>query len=148
MKKFILMICAALLAEVGSIAQVIESDYKKVFVCDILSIDLNQNGEIDSEEVFDIECFVSIDFRDFGSAGNLLTVSTFLKRGNETSETASSNFEDVRLINIPPNVKEGNGWALLCKDFLGDTLFMISDVSKRIEGSSKMFHVSNLAVLD
>lgn len=76
MKKFILMICAALLAEAGSIAQVIESDYKKVFVYDALSIDVNQDGELGRDELYDAKSYVSIDNSDYGSAGSLLKIAT------------------------------------------------------------------------
>lgn len=148
MKKFILMICAALLAEAGSIAQVIESDYKKVFVCDVLSIDVNQDGELGRDELYDAKSYVSIDYRDYGSAGSLLTIATLIEKEDGSTESFGNNFEDVKLINIPAGMDGDNQWALLCKDALDDTLFMIFDVADvGVEGYSKMFCINNLAIL-
>ena len=148
MKKIILAICAVLFAEAVSIAQVIESDYKKVFVCDVLSIDLDQDGEIGPYESFADKCYVTIDYSDYGLAGNLMDISVLTREEDGSTESFGNNFKDVFLLNTPVGTNGDNLWSLYCTDSLGDMLFMILDVPED-EGSGhfRMLYINNLAVL-
>ena len=149
MKKIILAICAVLFAEAVSIAQVIESDYKKVFVCDVLSIDLDQDGEIGPYELFADRCYVTIDYRDYGPAGNLMEISVLARKEDGSTESFGNNFEDVILLNTPAGTNGDSLWSLGCADSLGDMLFMILDVPED-EGSGhfRMLSINNLAILN
>lgn len=114
MKKFISVIATVLLAAGGCFAQVIGSNYKKVFVCDCLSIDYNQNGKVESDEAYEVTSHVTVDYKDYGSAGNFLVITTRLKtEDGETAAIASASFEDVELMNVPSDVTEGNYWGLV-----------------------------------
>ena len=149
MRKFFLMICAALLAEAGGLAQVvIDSDYKKVFVCDVLSIDLDQDGEIGPYESFADRCYVTIDYRDYGSAGSLMEISVLTRKEDGSTESFGNDFEDVILLNTPAGTDGDSLWSLYCADSLGDMLFMILDVPED-EGSGpfRLLYINNLAIL-
>lgn len=149
MKKIILAICAALLAEAVSIAQVIESDYKKVFVCDILTIDLDQDGEIGPYESFAGSCYVTIDYSDYGSAGNLMDISVLHRKEDGSTESFGNYFKDVFLLNTPAGTEGNNLWSLYCGDSLGDMLFMILDVPEdEGRGPFRMLYINNLAILN
>lgn len=147
MKKFILAICASLLIVEGCFAQVIESDYKKVFVCDVLSIDLDQDGEIGPYESFADKCYVTIDYRDYGLAGSLMEISVLTREEDGSTESFGNNFEDVILLNTPAGTNGNDLWSLCCADSLGDMLFMILDVPDDEGGYFRMLFINNLAIL-
>lgn len=80
----------------------IDFDYTKSFNVSSLWIDYNQNEEPELDEFFKVskgmECTITIDYKDFDTAGNLLKMIMPVVNGvTNKSKTFRANLEDVML---------------------------------------------------
>lgn len=100
MKKTIISIIVAVVATFSAKAQttIIDFDYSKAINYDVAWFDLDLDGEIDDDESKLASGQIYFNYKDFGSAGNLLGISLTCGDGTGKQIDLSANLEDVVLI--------------------------------------------------
>lgn len=97
MKKILITIIVAFAASLCGDAKttVIDFDYKKSWPVDNVWLDWNQNGEPDEGEAYLIEGTVSLDYKDFKTAGNILVISLRAESSEGKSLTYTARLSDI-----------------------------------------------------
>ncbi len=122
---------------------VIDFDYKKQFLCNYLVVDLEGNGVMDNlESPIGISTKKNIkvffNYKDFGSAGSLMSVTIDMKAPDGKTETMTLKFEDVKLLSsklkdakaaYTVTNKLGEMLLTYLEDKAGISYFVVYDVS-------------------
>lgn len=104
MKKTIITIIAATIAAAFSATaqDKVTCDFGKAVQPFLLHLDMNGNSAFDEGEAVsaseDIKIYCSIKHKDFGTAGNINTISVLVKNGEGKGFSASAILNDIELV--------------------------------------------------
>lgn len=119
----------------------IDFDYQKLFFVKYVAIDKNQNGSFEDNETFEFDEKLTnayVEFKDFGTAGNRISVQLELSDGKEKTKFIGF-AEDVNFKRV---IKDGYTYYVVL-DKLQDDLFTIYTNSDK----ENTFVVWNYAIL-
>lgn len=144
MKKYLITLVLVLVSFVSVNAQrvmEITDNYSRVFkITDVLAVDMDTNGQIeaDTEDTFgkvkeNADIFISIDFQDFDTAGNYVTL--------DFSEGSRKSFENVTFRKL---FSENGDISYGILDSQGDWIVLISQDAKSSKWSLMIYNLSIL----
>lgn len=110
---------------------IIDSDYSKIFPVNHIVFDSNLDGKLDAEtETFTIEkgsgSNIFVDYKDFGSAGNMLSFKIDLK-GKGLNKKFVGNVENITYARKANN----NEYLYLVRDRFDENLLSITITEKK-----------------
>lgn len=127
-KRIITTIIAAMAAAISAFAQdddirKIDFDYNRSFDIDYLWIDYNQNGKNEKDEMYVTTgtCTADIDYMDFRTAGNMLTLDITID-GEDKTLTISARLEDISFVRS----EDGESVLYIATNKLKETQFSVS----------------------
>ena len=119
MKRILIAIIVAL-SSVATYAQtIIDFDYTKHFKGDGLSIDFNENGELDEDEILIGQVDAFVEYKDFDTAGNIMRIECIITNSEGKSVRMRTQYKNVSFIN------DENIWFVVNK--LDEPLFGVNE---------------------
>ena len=106
MKRILIAIIVALSGVAAYAQTIIDFDYTKHYRGDALSIDWNEDKNLDDNEILCGTIDAYVEYKDFDTAGNIMIIECVLTNKDGKSLTMKAKYEDVYF------VKDGEIWAV------------------------------------
>ena len=120
--------------------EIIDVNYSKYLKITSMSFDKNQNEKIDSSEFISANnTSIVLDYKDFGSAGNILDVFIAI----DDKIKFKKKYRDIILYRI---IKDNDVVGYIAENKYNKTLFIIVAISK--ESKSYCLAINDLTILD
>ena len=117
--------------------EIIDVNYSKYFKISSIYIDENQNGKIDSSEFISTDnVSIVLDYKDFGSAGNILDIIITINNKIKFKKK----YQDIILYRI-----DDDGINYIAKNKYNEILFIIVAISK--ESKDYYLEIHDLTIL-